>query len=131
MLFDTKADRKVRRLTDADLARCQEILDRMESLTCVESWLLLRDLRLAREELAAPPQGQGDAMKRALTLLAMPLYAVAIAVEVLAVAYRAAQRERRLQREAHDAVARHRSDLRVEFAKHRNCSSYEREWWLN
>jgi hypothetical protein len=52
-LFDSKTDRTVRLLTEADLTRCQQLLDEGKGLTCVEGWLMLRDIRLLRMELAA------------------------------------------------------------------------------
>jgi len=51
--FDTTIDRRATRLSDDELRRCADILSRMHWLNPWEGWLLLNELRLAREELAA------------------------------------------------------------------------------
>jgi hypothetical protein len=69
-------------------------------------------------------------MKRVPLVIAVPVYAVAIGIEVCVLAYKLVRWERGLQRAAKDAAAQHRDDLRRE----RECAANladESEWGVN
>jgi hypothetical protein len=70
-------------------------------------------------------------MSRALAVVALPFYAVGIAVQVCVAAYRMARLEARLQRYAKDEAELHRADVRAELAKHRQRLANERRWGTN
>lgn len=68
---------------------------------------------------------------KALRILAIPIYAVAIGVQVCVLAVSLVRLERRLQKQARDAADQHRRDLKAELNHQRERAADERDWGVN